>query len=79
MFGEYGSLLDQLPATLLLSAYQAGKLVAIGVYRGEITLTWSINFERPMGIARNQGSLAVGGATGGIRLLDEVPDIAASN
>src|SRR6188474_1415726 len=68
------ALLDQLRATLLLTTYQAGKLVAIGVYRGEITLSFH-NFERPMGIARNQGSLAVG-AHRQIWLLDEVPDIA---
>ncbi len=68
------ALLQEQQVTLLASTYQAGKLVSIGAYRGELTLSFH-NFERPMGIARSDCSLAVG-TRRQIWLLDEVPDIA---
>jgi len=61
-------------ATLLVSTYQAGKLVTIGANRGELTLSFH-NFERPMGIARSECSLAVG-THRQIWLLDEAPLVA---
>jgi uncharacterized protein (TIGR03032 family) len=68
------ALLDEQRATLLVSTYQAGKLVAIGAHRGELMLSFH-NFERPMGTARSDRSLAVG-THRQVWLLDEVPDIA---
>ena len=68
------ALLEEQQVTLLVTTYQAGKLVSIGAYRGELTLSFH-NFERPMGIARSECSLAVG-THRQIWLLDEVPDIA---
>lgn len=68
------SLLAEQRATLLVSTYQAGKLVAIGVHEGELTLSFH-NFDRPMGMARSECSLAVG-THRQIWLLDEVPHIA---
>jgi uncharacterized protein (TIGR03032 family) len=68
------ALLAEQRETLLVSTYQAGKLVAIGAHRGELTLSFH-NFERPMGTARSECSLAVG-THRQIWLLDEVPDIA---
>jgi uncharacterized protein (TIGR03032 family) len=67
-------LLAELKATLLVSTYQAGKLVALGAHQGELTLSFH-NFERPMGVARSESSLAVG-THRQIWLLDEVPDVA---
>jgi uncharacterized protein (TIGR03032 family) len=67
-------LLAEQRASLLVSTYQAGKLVAIGAWRGELTLSFH-NFERPMGTARSECSLAVG-THRQIWLLDEVPDVA---
>jgi uncharacterized protein (TIGR03032 family) len=68
-----GLLADQ-RATLLVSTYQAGKLAAIGVHRGELTIGFH-NFERPMGVARSECSLAVG-THRQIWLLDEAPHLA---
>jgi uncharacterized protein (TIGR03032 family) len=68
-------LLSELQATLLVSTYQAGKLVAIGAFNGELILTFH-NFERPMGIARSDRSLAIA-THRQIWLLDEMPELAA--
>src|SRR5688500_14778774 len=43
-------LLSQLGVSLLVSTYQAGKVVAVGVAGGELTLSYH-NFERAMGLA----------------------------
>ena len=43
-------LLSQLGVSLLVSTYQAGKVVAVGVADGELTLSYH-NFERAMGLA----------------------------
>jgi hypothetical protein len=41
-------LLSQLGVSLLVSTYQAGKVAAVGVADGELTLSYH-NFERAMG------------------------------
>ena len=69
-------LLSELGATVLLTTYQAGKLVAIGAHEGELTLSFH-NFDRPMGLARGEQSLAVGGRRQ-VWLLADAPHIAAS-
>src|SRR6185369_5788582 len=43
------SLLNQFDVSLLVSTYQAGKVVAVGVAEGELTLSYH-NFERAMGL-----------------------------
>ena len=43
-------LLRSLQATLIISTYQAGKLVLLGEKQGKLTLSFH-NFDRPMGIA----------------------------
>ena len=68
-------LLSELGATLLVSTYQAGKLVVIGSHEGRLTLSFH-NFDRPMGMARSERSLAVG-ARRQVWLLADAPDIAA--
>src|SRR5262245_59486073 len=51
-------LLSQLGVSLLVSTYQAAKVVAVGVSQGELTLSYH-NFERAMGLAVKPGTIAV--------------------
>jgi uncharacterized protein (TIGR03032 family) len=71
----FPALLNQLGASLLVSTYQAGKVVAVGVDRGELTLSYH-NFERAMGLAVNPGGIAVG-ARAQVWFLRNTPDLAA--
>jgi uncharacterized protein (TIGR03032 family) len=68
------SLLSQLGVSLLISTYQAGKLVAVGVRHGVLELSFH-NFDRIMGIAAGPGRAAVG-AKKEIWLLRNAADIA---
>jgi uncharacterized protein (TIGR03032 family) len=68
------SLLSQLGVSLLVSTYQAGKVVAVGVAQGELTLSYH-NFERAMGLAVKPDGLAVG-ARAQVWFLKSAPDIA---
>lgn len=52
-------ILDRLGASLLVSTYQAGKLVAVGSDGDRLTLAYH-NFERAMGVAVAPDRLAVG-------------------
>jgi protein O-GlcNAc transferase len=47
---EFPRVLESLHAALLVSTYQAGKVLVIGVHRGELTLA-SHRFDLPMGLA----------------------------
>ena len=67
-------LLSRLKVTLLVSTYQAGKIVAIGSHQGQLKQTFH-NFDRPMGMAITAGSIAVA-ARNQIWLLRNAPDIA---
>jgi uncharacterized protein (TIGR03032 family) len=51
-------LLSQLGLSLLVSTYQAGKVAAVGVAAGELTLSYH-NFERAMGLAVKPDAIAV--------------------
>jgi uncharacterized protein (TIGR03032 family) len=51
-------LLSQLGVSLLVSTYQAGKVVAVGVCQGELALSYH-NFERAMGLAVKSDSFAL--------------------
>jgi uncharacterized protein (TIGR03032 family) len=55
----FPALLNQLEVSLLVSTYQAGKVVAVGVAQGELTLSYH-NFERAMGLAVKPDGIAVG-------------------
>src|SRR5262245_50615308 len=68
-------LLSQLGVSLLVSTYQAGKVVAVGVAAGELTLSYH-NFERAMGLAVKADALAVA-ARAQVWLLHAAPDLAA--
>src|SRR5262245_50977280 len=67
-------LLSQLGVSLLVSTYQAGKVAAVGVAAGELTLEYH-NFERAMGLAVKPDCLAVG-ARAQVWFLNSAADIA---
>src|SRR5438067_2140394 len=68
-------LLSQLGVSLLVSTYQAGKVVAVGVAQGELTLSYH-NFERAMGLAVKPDRVAVG-ARAQVWFLKSAADLAA--
>ena len=67
-------LLKQLGVSLLVSTYQAGKVVAVGVAQDELTLSYH-NFERAMGLAVKHDCIAVG-ARAQVWYLRSAPDLA---
>lgn len=67
-------LLTQLEASLLLSTYQAGKLVVVGVHESNLQLSFH-NFERAMGVAVGRNQIAVGGKDW-IYFLKNAPELA---
>lgn len=71
---EFIPVLEQLSATLLISTYQAGKLVVAGVHNGELILSFH-NVEQAMGIAVGSQRIAVG-SKGTIWIMRSAPDIA---
>jgi uncharacterized protein (TIGR03032 family) len=68
-------LLSRLGVSLLVSTYQAGKVVAVGVAGDQLTLSYH-NFERAMGLAVRPDRLAVG-ARAQVWFLTAAPDLAA--
>src|SRR5262245_63957646 len=68
-------LLSQLGISLLVSTYQAGKVAAVGVADGELTLSYH-NFERAMGMAVKPDAIAVA-ARAQIWSLHAAHDLAA--
>ncbi|MGE5193479.1 MAG: TIGR03032 family protein [Deltaproteobacteria bacterium] len=69
------SLLSQLGVSLLVSTYQAGKVVSVGVAENELTLSYH-NFERAMGLSVRPDGIAVG-ARAQVWFLNSAPDLAA--
>lgn len=67
-------LLGQLGVSLLVSTYQAGKVAAVGVAAGELTLSYH-NFDRAMGLAVKPDALAVA-ARALVWFLPAAPDLA---
>jgi uncharacterized protein (TIGR03032 family) len=67
-------LLSQLGVSLLVSTYQAGKVAAVGVAAGELTLSYH-NFERAMGLAVKPDGIAVA-ARAQVWFLRGAPEIA---
>src|SRR5436309_1918412 len=56
---DFVPILAEAGASLLISTYQAGKLVVVGTDRGELTLSFH-NFEQAMGLALSRETLAIG-------------------
>jgi uncharacterized protein (TIGR03032 family) len=72
---NWGPILAHLGASLLVSTYQAGKLVVISAQPGGLDLSYR-NFEKAMGIAVAPGKVAVG-AKELIWIMLDAPEIAA--
>jgi len=53
------TILENLQATLLITTYQAGKLLAVGAHDGRLQVSFS-NYDHPMGVAASPQGLAVG-------------------
>ncbi len=71
---HFAPLLEQLGISLIVSTYQAGKLIVVGARSGRMTLEFH-NFDRPMGVAHSaSGQLAVA-ARNSIWMLRSAPDI----
>jgi uncharacterized protein (TIGR03032 family) len=70
----FASLLERLRISLLVSTYQASKLVVIGTYQGALALSFH-NFDQPMGVAIGEKMVAVGTRTQ-IWILRSAPQIA---
>jgi uncharacterized protein (TIGR03032 family) len=68
-------LLNELGVSLLVSTYQAGKVVALGTVGDELSLTFH-NFERAMGMAVSPDRIAVG-ARAQVWFLQSAPELAA--
>jgi protein O-GlcNAc transferase len=56
---EFPRVLEQLNAALLISTYQAGRLVVVGLHEGKLTFSFH-TFERAMGVAAEPQRIAVG-------------------
>ncbi|MFO0915591.1 MAG: TIGR03032 family protein [Pirellulales bacterium] len=67
-------LLSQLGVSLLVSTYQAGKVVSVGVAEDQLTLSYH-NFDRVMGLAVRPGAIAVGGRAQ-VWFLPSAPELA---
>jgi uncharacterized protein (TIGR03032 family) len=70
----FPAVLSQFRVSLLVSTYQAGKVVAVGVAANELTLSYH-NFERAMGLAVSAGGISVG-ARAQVWSLRSAPDVA---
>lgn len=71
---SFTGLLDQLNVSLLVTTYQAGKLVAIGTHQGAVSISFH-NFEQVMGLALVPDGVAVG-AKRQVWYLRSAPDLA---
>ena len=56
---DFVPILAEAGVSLLVSTYQAGKLVVVGTDQGKLTLSFH-NFEQAMGLALSRETLAVG-------------------
>src|SRR5438034_5199100 len=56
---DFVPILAEAGVSLLISTYQAGKLVVVGTEQGKLTLSFH-NFEQAMGLAFSRDMLAVG-------------------
>src|SRR5437016_1985887 len=71
---HFPRVLEQLGVSLLVSTYQTGKLVVVGVRHGELALSFH-NFEKAMGIAVSRDRVVVG-TRNQVWSLRGAPDIA---
>src|SRR5436309_12074793 len=72
---DFVPILAESGISLLISTYQAGKLVVVGTDRGKLALSFH-NFEQAMGLALARETLAIG-TRYQVWLLDREPAMAA--
>jgi uncharacterized protein (TIGR03032 family) len=72
--GNLVSVLEQLGVSLLVSTYQAGKVLSIGIHQGKLDIRFH-HFEQAMGLARTPTGLAIGSRRQ-IWILPAAPDLA---
>lgn len=68
-------ILQQLRASLLVTTYQAGKLIVVRAHEAVLN-THFVPFAKPMGLASEPGRLLVGSATG-VHVFRNVPGLSA--
>jgi uncharacterized protein (TIGR03032 family) len=73
---QFPGVLDQAACSLLVSTYQAGQLVAVGVADGQLTFSFR-GFDRAMGVAVGEDRIAVAGK-GQVWSLTDQSDLAPS-
>ncbi len=73
---SFPAVLEEAGCALLVSTYQAGQLVAVGVADGQVSFSFR-RFDHAMGVAVGAGRLAVAGKEQVWTLADH-PDVAAS-
>ncbi len=72
---DFPAILAQLGCSVLVSTYQAGKLVVLGTHEGQLKLSFH-NFTQAMGVAVHGQRIAVGGLNQ-VWFLRSTPSIAA--
>jgi len=72
---SFSEILQQIRSSLLISTYQAGRLVGVGVARGALDLSFH-SFARPMGLGVSRDWIALG-AGSLIWFLRSTPEIAS--
>ncbi|MCA9000030.1 MAG: TIGR03032 family protein [Planctomycetaceae bacterium] len=72
--GSFPQILDALGISLLVSTYQAGKLLVLGTFQGNLEVAFH-SFEKVMGVAVRPDRIAVG-ARGQIFFLESTPELA---
>lgn len=69
-------ILQHLGASLVISTYQAGKVLILGVHAGQLSISW-LDYDRPMGVAVGRDRIAIG-AGSAIHFLRANHEAAAS-
>ncbi len=72
--GNFASILERLNVSLLVSTYQAGKLISVGSHNGQLQFAFH-GFDQVMGVAVGKERIAIG-ARRQIHFLNSNPDLA---
>lgn len=72
--GSLIPILEHLQASILVSTYQAGKVLSIGAHQGELRITF-LHFDQAMGLAYSPQRIAIGSRRQ-IHFMRPAPDVA---
>ena len=70
-------ILSHLKCSLMVTTYQAGKLLVLGVHNGTLKISFS-NYDQPMGLAISGDRLAIGTRCHGPALAQALPTVSNS-